>query len=347
MDFSNHAQTLYDEIDKIDAHTHLNTERPALQNEGQDEGFDFLSINTEVPDFPPTPRQREIAAKLNQKHSTPVHFIATFSTEQWGEPFWQDQAIDQIRQGLQKGAVGVKIWKNIGMVLRDEDGQFVMADDPSFDPIYEYLTEHRIPLLAHQAEPKNCWLPLDEMTVTSDKEYFSKNPEYHMHLHEECPSYHELLEVRDRLLNKHPDLQFIGLHLASLEWSVDKVADWLDRYPNAGVDLAERVCHLQHQAVDQRKKVKEFVEAYQDRIIYGTDQIDNGSLSESEIREEIRKKWHTEFKFFADDDKQTAWNVKKPFRGLGLEKSIIQKIFRDNAIRYYPGIEINTHRNTS
>lgn len=338
MDFSSHAQTLYDEIDKIDAHTHLNAERTALLQEGQDEGFSFVSINTEVPDFPPPAHQRDIAATLDQAHSTPVHFIATFSTEQWGEPFWQDQAIDQIKQGLQKGAVGVKIWKNIGMVLKDEDGHFVMADNPSFDPIYEYLAEHRIPLLAHQGEPKNCWLPLNEMTVASDKDYFSKNPEYHMYLHDECPSYDELLAARDHVLNKHTDLQFIGLHLASLEWSVDKVAEWLDRYPNAGVDLAERVCHLQHQAVDQHKKVKEFIEAYQDRIIYGTDQIDDGSLPDSEIREKIREKWRAEFQFFAEDSKQTAWNVEKPFRGLGLEKKIIKKVFRDNAIRYYPGI---------
>lgn len=340
MDFSNHAQTIYNEIDKIDAHTHLNTERTDLQQEGREEGFSFLSINTEVPDFPSTTRQREIASALDQKHPTSVNFIATFSTEQWGEPFWQDQAIDQIRQGLQKGAVGVKIWKNVGMVLKDEKGEFVMADDPSFDPIYEYLTDHQIPLLAHQGEPKNCWLPLEEMTVTSDKEYFSKHPEYHMYLHDEYPSYSELLEARDRVLNNYTDLPFIGLHLASLEWSVDKVAEWLDRYPNAGVDLAERVCHLQHQAVDRPKKVKEFVETYQDRIIYGTDQIDDGSLSASELREEIRGKWHSEFQFFADDTIQTAWNVKKPFRGLGLEKSIIQKIFRDNAVRYYPGISI-------
>jgi predicted TIM-barrel fold metal-dependent hydrolase len=173
------------------------------------------------------------------------------------------------------------------------------------------------------------------MTVSSDKDYFSKNPRYHMHLHKEFPSYEEQLKARDRVLNKHPDLRFIGLHLASLEWSVDKLAHWLVNYPNAGVDLAERVCHLQFQSIDNHQKVKEFIEHYQDRIIYGSDQIDDGSMDADEIQNTIRTKWRNEFRFFADGDIQTAWNVDKPFKGMGLNKKILKKIFRDNALTYY------------
>ena len=32
------------------------------------------------------------------------------------------------------GAVAVKVWKEIGMVLKDPDGHWVMIDDPRFDP---------------------------------------------------------------------------------------------------------------------------------------------------------------------------------------------------------------------
>jgi len=106
------------------------------------------------------------------------------------------------------------------------------------------------------------------------------------------------------------------------------------------VDLAERVCHLQYQAVDQRSKVIRFMEAYQDRIIYGSDQIDaDESIPASEIIQALETKWKNEFRFFSDDTIQTAWNVAKPFRGLGLPEKIVKKIFHDNAIRYYPRIE--------
>lgn len=339
MDLSEKSKLIYKEIEKIDAHMHLNYPRPVLQQTGHNEGFEFVTINTDVPEFPPVSEQQEIAVKANRLQSPPVHFITTFTTKQIAEPGWQEKAIHQISQAVEKGAVGVKIWKNIGMELQDQKGKYIMPDHAVFDPVYDYLAQQNIPLLGHLGEPKNCWLPLHEMTVLSDKKYFEENPEYHMHLHRGCPSYKQQLRARDRMLAKHPDLIFIGAHLASLEWSVERLASWLDRHPGCGADLAERVSHLQYQAVTSPDKIKNFVQKYQDRIIYGSDTIDDGSQTEEKTAQQICDKWHSEFRFFADDDIQTAWNVRKPFRGLGLDKNILQKIFRENAIRYYPGID--------
>jgi hypothetical protein len=33
---------------------------------------------------------------------------------------------------MQAGASGIKIWKNIGMVIKDKKGNYVMVDDPVF-----------------------------------------------------------------------------------------------------------------------------------------------------------------------------------------------------------------------
>ena len=78
-------------------------------------------------------------------------------------------------------------------------------------------------LMGH-LEPRNCWLPLEEMTVKNDRRYFQNNPQYHMYLHPEMPSYEEQLAARDRMLGKHPNLPFLGAHFGSLEWSVDALA---------------------------------------------------------------------------------------------------------------------------
>lgn len=328
-------ESLYKQIDKIDAHIHQNVNRPAILDEAVKEGFQLVTINTDIPEFDSTEKQREIALECGKHSRGILNFMATFRSEGWGISKWQERALEQIKIGWEKGAVAVKIWKNFGLEIKDQNGNHVMADSAILDPIYTYLEKHNIPLAAHLGEPKNCWLPLDEMTVSSDKDYFSKNPRYHMHLHNEFPSYKEQLIARDRVLNKHPDLRFIGLHLASLEWSVEKLAHWLDNYPNAGVDLAERVCHLQFQSIHNHKKVKEFLERYQDRIIYGSDQIDDGSTDTDEIQDTIRTKWHNEFKFFADDSIQKAWNVEMTFKGMGLDKRILKKIFHDNALKYY------------
>ena len=85
--------------------------------------------------------------------------------------------------------------------------------------------------------------------------------------------------------------------------------------------------------------MKEFVETYKDRIIYGSDQIDDGQMKPEEIQKLIRSKWTGEFNFFASGDVQSAWNVAHPFKGLGLSKDILQKIFLDNALKYYPRIQ--------
>jgi predicted TIM-barrel fold metal-dependent hydrolase len=332
------VNSLYYELNKVDAHLHLNTSRTALLDEAREEGFRGITINTEVPFFPDIDDQKQIAMEASNRTPGMIDFLITFRTDRWGKSDWAEEQINRIQQGMNEGALGVKIWKNIGMELRNRDGSYLMADDPSFDPIYDYLADQEIPLLAHLGEPKNCWLPLDEMTVTSDREYFSAHPQYHMYLHPEYPSYQKQLNARDQVLVNHKNLKFIGAHLASLEWSVDELAVWLDENPAAGVDLAERVCHLQHQAADQHGKVKQFIERYQDRIIYGSDQIDDGSLKSESVRNQIRQKWRNEFRFFANSDVQTAWNVQKPFKGLGLNNEIMQKLFHDNALRYYPGI---------
>ena len=72
-----------------------------------------------------------------------------------------------------------------------------------------------------------------------------------MYLHPEMPSYQDQIDSRDRMLAKHKNLPFLAAHLASLEWSVDELAKFLDRFPNAVVGVAERLEILQHRRVDQ------------------------------------------------------------------------------------------------
>lgn len=324
----------FDHIDKIDAHMHLNASRTCLQEVALEHSFELVSINTEADEFPGIQRQQQIIEECRKQYPN-LHHLTTFSTDNLWAENWSEQAIAQIKIGLGKGAVGVKIWKNVGMGLRNDQGQFVMVDNEVFTPLIHFLEEHQIPLLGHLGEPKNCWLPINKMTVTSDKEYFSGHPQFHMYRHEEYPSYQQQLKARDAMLANHPDLRFVGAHLASVEWSVDELAEWLDTFPNAVVDLAERVCHLQHQAAEDHKKVKEFVEAYQERIIYGSDQIDDGSKKPEEIKNELLTKWRQEYDFFANDTRQQAWNVQKPFYGLGLREEILKKIFCSNARQVY------------
>lgn len=325
-----------DAFPKIDAHVHLNADRNHLLNLARRYNFSLLTINTEVPEFPPVREQRIYAHKhQRQWDQYHIHFAATFSTKDIDSPAWTEKAIRQIETALTEGACGVKFWKNIGMDLQRGDGSFIMIDAPELHPLFDFLEEHEITLLGHQGEPRNCWLPLDQMTVQGDRDYFSRNPQYHMYRHPEYPGYWEHIASRDQVLARHPGLRFVGLHLASLEWDLHELAQRLDRYPNLAVDLAERMPHLYHHASRNREEVITFFKAYQDRIIYGTDLIDDPALDEKTVASNLEKRWKTQWRFLATGKHFYSNQINNSVQGLGLPPNILKKIYYSNAVNWY------------
>ncbi|MCM4157034.1 amidohydrolase family protein [Gramella sp. AN32] len=321
----------------IDAHVHLNTRSTAKIELAKEWNAGFLSINTNIPFFESLEKQEEVVHDLQKKYPDRIKFITSFDTQYWNTEKWLPHALEQIKKGIAHGATGVKIWKNIGMdkSVKDANGDFVMVDDSRFDTIYAYLAENDILLIGHQGEPRNCWLPLEEMTVNSDREYFSSHPEYHMYKNPEYPSYEKQMLARDNMLRKHPNLKYVGLHLFSMEYSLDEVAKRLDKFPNTKTDLAERICHVQLQAMKDREKVREFFIKYQDRIIYGTDVIDDGSMDEKDLTEKFKTLWQNHWSFFATSKELSAPEFKGVFHGLELPQDVLGKIFRENAKETY------------
>src|SRR5690606_2524626 len=156
----------------------------------------------------------------------------------------------------------------------------------------------------------------------------------------EYPSYQDQIQARDNMLEKHPDLLFVGAHLGSLEWSVDELAKRLDRFPNMAVDMAERISHLQHQAVGDWQKVHDFVLNYQDRLLYGTDLVDDGSEEDGKLQEHCRQTRLKHWEFFVSDNWMQVPKVHGTFKGLHLTKEVIDKIYVRNAKKWFPGLPI-------
>ena len=314
---------------------HFNAVRDVLFNYGRENNFRFLSINTDMPSLISLAEQKEASLRLIEIHGEQLNFVTSFSCDDFENTNWQKEVIKQIKRDIDLGAIGVKVWKNIGMSLKDSKGNFLTIDHPCFDPIFDFLEENNIVLLGHIGEPKNCWLPLDEMTVTSDKNYFSKHPEYHMYLHSESLPYEAHLNARDTMLRKHPSLRYVALHLASEEWNTDEVARFLENFPNTMVDLAERICHLQHQAVTDWQKIYDFLIDYQDRIIYGTDCVDDNSLTDEALRHYMDDRYRMHWKFFTDTEFMSVPKVNGRFKGMGLPFAVVKKIYNANAVKTY------------
>lgn len=324
-------------VEKIDAHLHLHGPADRFMAQASADGFRVLTINVDYPDFPPIEEQQRDAVSLLRRYPGRVAFAATFGVENFFSPGWADATISRLRRARTLGAVGVKVWKNIGMELQDADGHYVMLDDPRLRPVFDYLEREDIVLLAHQAEPLNCWLPFDKMTVRSDQEYFREHPQYYMALHPERPSHEAILAARDRMLEQHPRLRMDGMHLASLEWDVDKVADFLDRFAQANVDVAARMVHLEYEASIDREKVRRFLIRYQDRILYGTDIAHARGSDDAAVAAEAHAAWLQDWRFLNTEEEMHSEDFSAAFHGLSLPKGVVDKIYRTNAQRMFPG----------
>jgi len=322
-------------LDKIDAHVHINSSGSALIDQAAADRFRLLTINVDYPDFPPIAEQSRIAQALSSAHPALLVWAATFSMQGWDDPNWQGLVIQDLDAEFKAGAVGVKVWKNIGMSSRDAEGRLIMIDDAKFDPVFEFIrARHRV-LIGHQGEPYNCWLPLSEMTVANDREYFREHPQYHMFLHPELPSYEQQMAARDRMLDRNPHLKFMGAHMASLEWNVDKLATFLDRYPDAVVDLAARLGQVQFQSQQDLDKVRQFFIRYQDRLLYGTDLSQDPGADPVKLRREAHETWLRDWWYLATRRSFSVPELNGPVHGLGLPKNVVRKIYSANAERWF------------
>ena len=318
---------------KFDAHTHVNSlDTGGLLEQAQRDGFELLSINVDYPAFLPQEEQYRFALALQQREPQRFHFAATFSMQSWGSPGWSERVAAHLQQAASHGARAVKVWKNIGMSFRDRDGKLVMLDDPGFDPVWRQIEALGIPVIGHLGEPRNCWLPLDQMTTENDRGYFREHPEYYMYLHPEMPSYEDQIAARDRFLDRAPQqLRFVGAHLASLEWSVDHLARFLDKYPHAVVDMAARMTNVQAQSSEHRDAVREFFIRYQDRILYATDLTQGAATPPAEVAQEAATRWRSDWKYLATDESQYVEDLRRDVRGLSLPRAVIDKIYYANA----------------
>lgn len=320
----------FEKVPKTDVHLHINSLDPVYMEFASKYNFRVVSPN--VDSRYSIDEQLNVAGIVKKRWPGRFAFLGTFSVDSFGKPGFADSTIARINQCLKAGASGIKIWKNIGMVLKDATGRYVMVDDSGFDPVFRFLEENKIPVMGHLGEPLNCWLPLNEMTDTSNYRYYKANPQYHMYLHPEAPSYENQINARDNLLKKFSGLIFTGAHLGSLEWDVDEVAKRLDMFPEMDIDLSARMAHVQYQSIDDYDKVRNFMIKYQDRIMYGTDITVNANQSNpGDILQRLLERWQSNWIYMATDSIQNIRNLPQEVKGLKLPAEVIDKLYNKNA----------------
>ncbi len=323
-------------VPKIDAHVHIRTDRDAFAVQAVRDNFKLVNIVVDgASTWQGVRDQFEFAVLQQQSQPDLFKTISAFSVEDFHEPGWSERCILWVDSCFAQGAIGIKVWKNIGMVLRDSDSSNVMLDDTRFDTIIDHLAEQDKILFGHLGEPLNCWLSLEEMTTNNDRSYFEEHPQYHMYLHPDLPSYHDQMSARDRRLDKHPELTFVGAHMASIEWDVDTLAAWLDTYPQATIDLAARMGQVFYQTQQNRDRVRNFFLKYQNRVMYATDVVERGTSDAKQFAENLHETWMRDWRYFVTDEKMESDLIDGSFQGIKLPREAVDNIYYETAARIF------------
>ncbi len=238
-----------------------------------------------------------------------------------GSPGWPERAARQLEEDLAAGAQGLKIFKNLGMSVRDQRGRRVPVDDPALDPLFRVCARRRIPVLIHVADPAEFWAPHD-----ARNERWLELKLRPRRKRSAPPGFEDLMAERDRLIRRHPDVNFILAHMGWHGNDLGRLAKLLDEHPNVHVDIAAVLYELGRVPFSG----PEFLNRYKDRVLFGKD---------SYVPSEFPYYWRvleTRDEYFAYYRRYHAhWNL----YGLGLPDETLQHIYWKNALRLIPGID--------
>lgn len=320
-------------LEPIDAHTHITATSPefvAMLDRLHMHVLDILYVDDTSTSRSSLEMQRDAALVFIASSHGRGALCTTFDPFRFRDPDFASKAIESVNHDFQNGAVAVKVWKNVGLELRDYSGRYVMPDDPAFAPIYRDIAELSKTLILHAAEEDSAWTAAYQSGES--KSYFEAHPQWDMSKRPDAPSKPYVLHARDEVVRNNPDLRVIGAHFGGLVNNLDELSAILDRYPNFAVDISARVRKV---ALEPHDKVRQFFLRYQDRILYGTDLTyspDGLSAPPDRWQEQYLFDW----RYFSSND-IIAMNGHQA-QGLDLPPTVLKKLYHDNAIRWIPGI---------
>ena len=236
-------------------------------------------------------------------------------------PDFGQQMVRQIDDAVARGARGLKITKEFGLLVRYKSGKLLAIDDPKLDPIWEECGRLGIPVAIHVTDPEAFFHPLDN---TNERyEELIDNPDW-LFYGPKFPSKEAILEARNRMFARHPNTTFISLHVGNWPENLDYVSDVLNRLPNAVVEFGAREAELGRQP----RRARKFFLQYQDRILFGTDMAPSGELYRNYFR--WLETGDEYFDYYAAPE-QGRWKI----YGLDLPDEVLEKVYHLNAERIF------------
>jgi Amidohydrolase len=235
-----------------------------------------------------------------------------------GFPEW---VASRLQVQKERGAQGLKIWKNFGLHIRDDKGELVKVDDPRLIPIWETAGELGLPVMIHVADPVAFFDPTDE---TNERlEELDVHPDWAF-TSPPFPVFNNIIDNFANLVARHPKTIFIGAHVGCYAENLAWVSGLLERCPNFFVDISARIGELGRQPYTARR----FFLEYSDRILFGSDM--GPDLDAYRICYRFLETNDEYFNYSAGIiPQQGRWYV----YGLYLPDDVLKKVYSENARR--------------
>jgi predicted TIM-barrel fold metal-dependent hydrolase len=271
-----------------------------------------------------------------------ANFI-TFSADGINEPGWSQRFAAEMERAFKAGAQGMKVHKTLGLGVKNPDGSFIQADDPRLDPIWDMAARYDKPVMIHLSDSIGRFYPIGPKNERYEAGLWHQKGDETNNYFKSGPSNDVIEKARREMHRKHPKTRFINAHLAMLYYDPEKLASFLDTYPNADVEVSATIQDLGRAP----RFWREFLIKYQDRVLFGTD----GSQSRG-ADEFWRPHWRaleTLDEYFAHPAQVRTplgspghgrWQIS----GLGLPDAVLRKIYYKNALRHLPAMRASIEK---
>lgn len=260
---------------------------------------------------------------LVERHPSRFVQFANVDFDKISEPGFGENAARQLEADVKNGARGLKIFKNLGMFVKDKDGRRVPTDDPRIDPVWAKCAELGIPVLIHTGEPVAFWEPMDRF---NERWLELKQFPNRRRNSTDFASFEATMGEQHNVFRKHPKTIFINAHLGWLGHDLGRLGRLMDEMPNMHTEIGA----VLHELGRQPRFAREFLIRHQDRVLFGKD-----SWAPEEYPYYFRT-LETADEYFPYYRKRHAfWRL----YGLDLPDEVLKKIYYKNALRIIPGLD--------
>lgn len=237
-------------------------------------------------------------------------------------PEWAARTTRQIEDDVKRGAMGLKIYKSLGLFSKDKSGKVIPIDDPRIDPVWKKCGELGIPVLIHAADPRQFWQPIDSLN-----ERWLELKLYPGRRHDrDSISWESVIAQQHNIFRKHPKTKFINAHLGWYGSDLKKLGQLMDEFPNMYTEIGAVIAELGRQP----RASKAFLTKYQDRVLFGKDSW-------------VPNEYETYFRVLETEDEYFPYHKRYHafwrMYGIGLPDDILKKIYYKNALSLLPGLD--------